>query len=558
MTAPRLLTLVAVALLGCATSQKTAPAPPLAPQARPAQEPAPLPPPPSAPPVILDEGAAYLRPEVADLREEAHDLVQQQSELAWKNWVSGEQIDLETTYKGHGDLFSSDALTTIRRIRADADGDASRALLNLELYVAGELLAASTEKLSDEASAITAGAVVSFGDVKLPYRDLDRTIAAEAVVGQRARMYAAEVAVLDKLNPVLERREAATDAAAKQLGFHSYAQLGGELRGSDPDSLVALAERTLTESEAIYAEAAGHLAMDDLALPLAKLHRSDIPRLFRDVSDETAFPGANLMSVAQRVFLGLGIDILQQKTLTIDSGPMSRKNPRTICIPIEVPTDIRLSVRPKGGPEGYRALFHELGHAELSLFTRRTEWEFQQLGNPTVREAYGFLMEGLIENPEWLGENTPLAGDRLAKFVRRVAIRRLFTLRHYAGRVLFEVKWHSGQLKEPPAEAWRKEMSRAFGFPLTADDAKRYLVDSDDFFGSADYLRAWLLSAQIERYLEAYYGNRWWESSKAGVFLRDLWADGNHPTADEVAKRVGVSGVATTALLERLASRLKR
>jgi hypothetical protein len=517
--------------------------------------PSPTPPPAVAAPV-KESVPPYSRPEVSELRDEAHDVLRQQSELSWKNWVSGDDVDLEASYQGHDALFSTDAIRTIRSAREAASGDAERALLDFELYLAGEVIAKDVAKLSDAVSNIQSRETLTVAGVNYAYRDLDKTLANEPTATQRAKLYAAELPVLAKVNPLLEQRQTRTNALVKKLGFTSYAAMGASLRDVNLEALSKLAEQTLTETESLYTKSMDKLALDEIAIPLAKLHRSDLPRLFRGVSNETEFPGANLVAEAATIFRGLGIDVAKQEGLSIDLAPTARKNPRAVCIPVEVPSDVRVSVKPRGGAEDYRALFHEMGHAEHYVNTKRPEWEFQQLGNNTVTEAYAFLIEGIVDNPAWLTAATKLKGDALSAFVRHAATQKLYMLRRYAAKVQFETLWHSGKLTEPPAEAYRKILSRAYGFQLTADDAQRYLVDTDDFFYSADYFRAWFLAAQLDRHLAETYGARWWEAPAAGDFLKGLWAEGNRLTADEVAQKLGAKGVDPAALLRTLNERL--
>jgi hypothetical protein len=554
----RVIRLPALVLLAaCATGPRPVPgeaAPTPAPGAEAAaRPPAPPPPPPAAP-----KSSPYYRDDVSDLREEAHEVLQQQSELAWKSWALGEQVNLAQVYTGHAGLFTPASLRTVRSARTEASGDAQRALRNLELYLVGELIAQETAKLTDEIANMESSESVLVDGVRIPYRDVDRTLANEASAAKRAKLYAAETQVLARLNPLLQRKQEQLATAAKALGYKSYAELGAQLRDVQLDTIAQLAEKTLSETEPLYVAVMEQLAHDELALPLAKVKRSDVPRLFRGTTNEAAFPASRLVPTAQSIFSGLGIDLLTQKGLKLDTSPLSRKNPRAVCIAGEVPTDVRVSVKPKGGAEDYRALMHELGHAEQYLNTLRTEWEFQQLGNSTVAESYAFLLEGIIDNPQWLTSTAKLDDESLKRAIRLGVAERLYLLRRYAAKLLFEIEWHSGELKGPPSEAYRRLLSRAYGFELTPEDGQRYLVDHDDFFYSADYFRAWFLAAQLEQYLTTYYGPRWWESKEAGRYLKALWAYGTQPSADEIAQRLGQRGVDPSALVKLLSDRLNR
>ena len=53
----------------------------------------------------------------------------------------------------------------------------------------------------------------------------------------------------------------------------------------------------------------------------------------------------------------------------------------------------------------------------------------------------------------------------------------------------------------------------------------------DDGFYSADYLRAWIRSAQLRAHLREKVGPQWWEMAETGELLRGLFFEGTRPSA---------------------------
>ena len=127
-------------------------------------------------------------------------------------------------------------------------------------------------------------------------------------------------------------------------------------------------------------------------------------------------------------------------------------------------------------------------------------------------------------------------------------------LRRYAAKVLFEKLWHGGDAD--PRARYASLLARAYDFPVPEEESQRYLIDHDDFFYSADYLRAWFLAAQLDSVLTGRFGATWWHSPEAGALLKSLWALGTEPSAEAIAQRLGLPGVDTKPLLDRLRSRL--
>jgi GTP-dependent phosphoenolpyruvate carboxykinase len=76
----------------------------------------------------------------------------------------------------------------------------------------------------------------------------------------------------------------------------------------------------------------------------------------------------------------------------------------------------------------------------------------------------------------------------------------------------------------------------------------------DAGFYSADYLRAWIRSAQLRHYLVKEFGSDWWRAEQTGEFLRDLFSEGTRPASEEIAQRIGYDPLDTDPLVSELAA----
>ena len=74
----------------------------------------------------------------------------------------------------------------------------------------------------------------------------------------------------------------------------------------------------------------------------------------------------------------------------------------------------------------------------------------------------------------------------------------------------------------------------------------------DSGFYSADYLRAWIRSAQLKTYLRREVGEDWWRSKRTGDFLRELFRQGTKPTSEQVAEQLGFNPLDVRPLLDEL------
>ncbi len=136
---------------------------------------------------------------------------------------------------GARDLFSKESLAVLDRElqRKDIDSDHLLALRFLRRTLAGESLGLAVAPFDDTYSDAEAAATAALPFLKepVPYRNLGLLIAAESDPARRAQLYAASTKVLEEtLNPILARKEAAAQKAAREAGFSDYVALSEELR----------------------------------------------------------------------------------------------------------------------------------------------------------------------------------------------------------------------------------------------------------------------------------------------------------------------------------------
>jgi hypothetical protein len=77
----------------------------------------------------------------------------------------------------------------------------------------------------------------------------------------------------------------------------------------------------------------------------------------------------------------------------------------------------------------------------------------------------------------------------------------------------------------------------------------------DAGFYSADYLRAWIRSAQLRAHLVSEVGEDWWRREETGDRLRALFREGTRPSSEDVAARLGFEPLDTGPLVAELTHR---
>ncbi|WP_235216652.1 chromosome segregation protein SMC [Archangium violaceum] len=511
---------------------------------------------PKAPPPLTEE--QQLAAEVARLASDAAALLKAQDLLVWSYWSEGARADVASTYVGKETLFSLDNIRKIDRLRQrTTEPRELRALTALQSHFAGEYLSQQLAEVNDAIANLEASLTFQVDGREVRWSELERLLANERSAPKRQALYTAATPALVRLDPLIQRREQRTEELVRELGYPSYEAFGGELRQADLGRLALLAEEVLQATEAPYKDVMERLAQRELGMPFTNLTRADLPRLFRPREVDGFFPKGELLLRAHGTLSGMGIDLGGMKNVRIDAREgVKRKNPRPLSLGIEVPGDVRLSVRPVDGALEQSRLLHEFGHTLHYAYTKEPRFELAKLGNPTVTEAYAALFEDLTEDPVWLEEHAGLTGKDRATYLAATSAHKLFLIRRAAGRLLYQLALHRQEEGVDARELYKAMLERVDEMPATKDDVARYLMEQEDFFQSADNFRAWFLAGQLQGQLKARFGPSWWHEPDAGKFLQALWAHGNALSAREVAESMGEKSISPDVLLLRLGTTL--
>src|SRR5439155_17225800 len=153
------------------------------------------------------------------------------------------------------------------------------------------------------------------------------------------------------------------------------------------------------------------------------------------------YPAERLVESFTETLAGLGIDLAEQANVTLDTERRPTKSPRAFCSHPRAPDEVYLVVAPVGGRDDFAALYHEGGHTEhYAGVDPSLPFEFRQLGDNSVTESFAFLLEHLVEDPEWL--ESRLGVGNAAPAIAHSRTVRLYFLRRYAATLAYELELH--------------------------------------------------------------------------------------------------------------------
>jgi hypothetical protein len=473
------------------------------------------------------------------------------SDLVFEHYQVGaglkETLEIAPIYERNSDLFEA---TSVRERIAEMNSNGGKEARHLANFAIGGFIENAVKKLSESIANAELRATFEWDGKAIQYQAVRSVLVREPDYRRRHDLQDRQLTVTVQQNPARVERLKTQHQIAQDLGFVSYRGMVEKLRGWDLPKLLKQLVPLLTSTEDIF-ERELSKALSAANVPRNQANTSDVAYISRAPQFDPIFPADRLMPALDKAMNALGLAIDSTPGLSLDTDARPLKSPRAFCAPVRVPSKVYLVIKPIGGQDDYRALFHESGHAEhFSHIDGNLPFAFRYLGDEAVSETFAFLFEHLTQNPRWLVDilRVPL---REAENYRRFAVfNKLWLLRRYVGKLRYEIELHDSGPNGMEG-VYSDILHETLHVQIPPE---RYLDDLDDAFYVAGYTRAWIFERQLANFFEEHFGEGWYESRDAGGFLKELWAPGLRDSVDEMAiTHIRAEGLDPEALIEQVA-----
>ena len=267
---------------------------------------------------------------------------------------------------------------------------------------------------------------------------------------------------------------------------------------------------------------------------------------------EETYTKERCVEVCMDTLTKLGFDLANEKSIRLDLDDRPQKSPRACVIASDAPNVVHLITRAQGGLHDYQAFLHEAGHAlHYAGCDPELPYTFRNLSRDhALTEIYSFILEAISREPGWHAEYFDLSDEEAATNAQATTFLEALLYRRYAAKLRFELEFW-GRFTEDGGtpDGYAERLGEATGVRYRPDG---YLADMDAGFYSADYLRAWIRSAQLREHLASEVGEDWWRSTETGDRLRALFSEGTKPSSEEIAARIGFDPLDTKPLVSEL------
>ena len=454
----------------------------------------------------------------------------------------------------YADLFTRDQLQSLQEAEAAAADDDREAVARLRLTCQEGIVTRELAEREDELENALLGARVAWDGEELPLRSAQARLAVEAEYGRRDALGRATLDVSAGFND--ERRGLLSDRnelEADVTGIADPVARNEDEKGVRLRPILDAVDTARVESTPAFVVAReewfGRLLGPEREETPSNAHAAWIRRLS---PLESTYTKERSVEVCLATLRGMGFDLDAERGIRPDLEDRPQKSPRACVIPADPPRVVHLITRAQGGIHDYEAFLHEAGHAlhyagcdpALPLSFRRLSRDH------ALTEIYSFLLDSISLEPAWHAEHFGLADAEARENADGARFSNTLLFRRYSAKLGFEMDfWSRFPSDGGTPDGYEERLTAATGLRYPAAN---HLADMDAGFYSADYLRAWIRSAQLRAYLRREVATDWWRHEATGEFLRGLFREGTRPTTEEVAERIGYDPLDVSPLVSEL------
>ena len=463
-----------------------------------------------------------------------------------------ERAEIVSRYR---DLFSREQVDALHAAEEAApEGDERERLYRLRKTCEAGVVSAEMAEREDALENAVLAARVEFKGEQLPLRSAQAKLAVLADYSER-----------EDLGQVTADRSAEFNADRLEV-LQAGEELESEISGQ-PDMVARNEEEkgvSLHELEAALAQAsdlstAAYVLLRDRWFErLLGPEREQVPSSYhvaylRRLSPlESTYTKDRAVEICMDTVKRLGFDLENEPNIRLDLDDRPQKSPRACVIPSDPPSVVHLITRAQGGLHDYQAFLHEAGHAlHYAGCDPNLPYTFRNISRDhALTEIYSYILEAITREPEWHAHYFGLSDDEAVQNAEATTFLEAVLYRRYTAKLQFELDfWDRFNEDGGMPDGYEERLTEATGIRYRADG---YLADMDAGFYSADYLRAWIRSAQLRDYLVREIGEDWWRNAATGERLRALFAEGTRPSSEEIAARLGYQPLDIGPLLREL------
>jgi hypothetical protein len=459
-----------------------------------------------------------------------------------------EQAEIVRRYD---DLFSREQLEALREAEEAAMGDERELYYRLRKTCEGGLVSAELAEREDELENRVLAERVTFHGEQMPLRNAQARLAVLPEYRDREELGRIQGEAMARFNDdTLSLMRAGEELFVDYSGIADPVERHEEEKAISLHGLASALRAASDDSTASFVALRSRWFERLLGPARDEVPSSYHTAYMRRLSPlEATYTKERATEICLETLEQLGLDLREARNIKLDLDDRPQKAPRACVIASDPPRVVHLITRAQGGLHDYQAFLHEAGHAlHYGGCDPSLPYTFRRIARDhALTEIYSYICEAISREPGWHARYFGLSDEQAAENAEATVFLEALLFRRYVAKLRFELEfWSRFRDDGGTPTGYEEYLTQATGIRYRSD---AYLSDMDAGFYSADYLRAWIRSAQLRRHLIETVGAEWWRSPETGELLQELFREGTRPTSEEIATRIGFEPLDTRPLL---------
>ncbi len=460
-----------------------------------------------------------------------------------------QRLEIVSVYSDYSDLFCVESIRELESaLKIESFDSRRKSFDKILVFLLDQYFDLRTAPVNEEIAHFWSKRKIMWEGRDLPLLHVPSELRRESNALKRRKLQERLAKAQDELAELTGKKVDRLRSAAGVLGFKSYPEARERISGIRLEKTLNSFEEILNRLEDKYQERARASLEASLGIPLQETGSWDISHWEARNDRPEIFLQKNLSGVIRLTVDDLGVRPEREDSIVLDMDPNPAKHHAPVCIPVQIPHEIKVVVNPGDGARHYAALLHECGHAHHFAWTSPSlPVEHRIVGDRALTEAFGFLFEQFILEPDWLARR--LAFTKSDAFLRFHSLYRIYLVRRCVGKLRVALKICESSAFDDFPQIYSETMNAYTGLQYIPE---AWPGDLDEGFICADYLRGWALEAMLREYLRTRYGKAWTASRAASSFLKEIWETGLLYRADELSREIGLGDLDPQVLGDQL------
>jgi len=440
-------------------------------------------------------------------------------------------------YEKYSDLFSLDTVSKVIKEKSNLHEDApyeeyegyDRVIFTL----LGLYLERSVIKEYEELQKREISSTVEYKGKVIPFRMVRNILSTENSRENRRELYQKTIPIVEDLTEYkINLAQRMLNIIRREFGYPNFvsydeARMRVDIRRYSKDL-----ERFLKDTEEEYRKLADYVFGKFLNLGWGEVQSYDIAYLMSGIIFKD-FKVDDPIKVLRQTLNMMNLNLDEMKNLTIDDEIRANKSPRAFCVPIRIPDEVVVVVKPSGYFEDISTLFHEMGHAlHFAHTSKDLPVVYRLMGRVGTSEIFAFNFQYISDSVGWLSRFFNVSDD----FIKYRRFVYLYLRRRYAAKVIYESELLSkDDWKSIGQELYHRILTEATG---VVHPPHNYFWDLDFGFYSVEYSQAWEVEEILRNRLISEFGEDWYFNKESGEYLKTLWSLGMRYDPQKLAAKL--------------------